>query len=117
MIIIPPERRGEEDLILDRIRAGERVDHFETVRVRKDGTLLPISLTISPIRDASGRIVAASKIARDISERKESEERISALLGQLRATDRRKDEFLAVLAHELRGPLAPMRHMLEVMKR
>lgn len=70
-ILIPEDRLDEEPQILARIRSGERVDHFDTVRRRKDGSLVDISLTISPVRDASGRIVGASKIARDISERKE----------------------------------------------
>jgi len=69
-LLIPPERLDEEPHILQRLRRGERVDHFETVRRRKDGTLLDISLTISPIMDARGKIVGASKIARDISENK-----------------------------------------------
>ncbi len=66
--IIPADRQSEEDEVLARIRQGVRVDHFETIRQRKDGTLIPISLTVSPIRDNGGRIVGASKIARDISE-------------------------------------------------
>jgi PAS domain S-box-containing protein len=72
-LIIPPDRLAEEPKILARIRRGELVDHFETVRRRKDGTLVDISLTISPVRDAFGRVVGASKIARDITERKEVE--------------------------------------------
>jgi PAS domain S-box-containing protein len=67
-VLIPPELQAEEDEILARIRRGERVDHFETVRVTKDNRRLDISLTISPVRDASGRIIGASKIARDITE-------------------------------------------------
>jgi two-component system, chemotaxis family, CheB/CheR fusion protein len=72
-LIIPPERLGEEDDIMKSLRAGVRVDHFETVRVRRDGKRIPVSVTISPIKDDSGRIVGASKIARDISARKEAE--------------------------------------------
>src|SRR5437588_5132612 len=68
-IIIPPDRYHEEQQILDRIHAGERVDHFDTVRRRKDGTLVNVSLTVSPIKHADGRVIGASKIARDISER------------------------------------------------
>lgn len=75
-LIIPPERQAEEDTILDQLRSGERVDHFETVRVAKDGTRLDVSLTISPIRDPSGAIVGASKILRDITARKRSEQRL-----------------------------------------
>ena len=73
-MLIPPDRLGEEPEILRRLRAGERVDHIETVRVRKDGTLLDISLTVSPIRNAAGEIVGASKIARDITPQKRAEE-------------------------------------------
>jgi PAS domain S-box-containing protein len=68
-LIIPADRQPEEDDVLDHIRRGERVDHFETVRQRKDGTLFPVSLTISPIRDQSGTIIGASKIARDLSDK------------------------------------------------
>ncbi|MEO8589409.1 MAG: PAS domain S-box protein, partial [Flavobacteriales bacterium] len=70
MMLIPPERSQEEGSILDRIRRGEHIDHYTTVRVRKDGTRIDVSLTVSPIRDNEGRIVGASKIARDISENK-----------------------------------------------
>jgi PAS domain S-box-containing protein len=67
-ILIPPDRQSEEDDILARIRRGERIDHFETIRFRKDGRPVDVSLTISPVRDASGQIIGASKIARDITE-------------------------------------------------
>jgi PAS domain S-box-containing protein len=116
-IIIPSDRQNEEKEILRRIRAGERVDHFETVRVRKNGEQIQISLTVSPVLDESGQVVGASKIARDISERKKAEERIHGLLAELQQADRRKDEFLALLSHELRGPLAPLRNTLEIIKR
>src|SRR2546426_6355802 len=72
-ILIPPERQHEDRGILDRIRQGERIYHYETVRRRKDGTLLDISLTVSPLKNSEGRIVGISKIARDITERKKSE--------------------------------------------
>ena len=74
-ILIPPGRRDEEPDILGRIRRGEKVDHYETVRQRKDGSFVDISLTVSPVRDASGKIIGASKISRDISERKRAEAR------------------------------------------
>ena len=96
--IIPVHLYFEEEHILSKIRAGERIEHFETTRMRKDGSKIEVSLTVSPVRDSLGRLIGASKIARDISAQKE------AL--------RKKDEFLAVLAHELRNPLAPIRNAI-----
>ncbi|HTA23992.1 MAG TPA: PAS domain S-box protein [Terriglobales bacterium] len=90
-ILLPPERLDEEPDILARIRRGESVDHLETVRVRKDGKKIAISATISPIRDSGGAIVGASKIARDITERKRAEE---ALAGQAEELSRQSDELL-----------------------
>jgi PAS domain S-box-containing protein len=108
-LIIPPERLAEEQEILGRLRRGERVEHFETVRVSKGGRRIDISLTISPVRDAEGRVVGASKVARDVTDRKRAE-------AALREADRRKDEFIALLAHELRNPLAPIRNGLQVLR-
>src|SRR6202011_2680059 len=73
-LLIPMDRRDEESEILSRIRRGERIDHYETVRRRKDGSLVEISLTVSPIKNAEGTIIGASKIARDITERKRAEQ-------------------------------------------
>ncbi len=115
-LIIPPERLDEEREILARLRRGERIEHFETVRVAKDGRRLDISLTVSPIRDAEGRVIGASKIARDITERKRAEAALREAVEALKEADRRKDEFLALLAHELRNPLAPLRNGLQVMR-
>ncbi len=83
LILIPEDRRSEESLILEKIRRGERVDHFETVRRRKDGSLVDISLTVSPVRNRDGVITGASKIARDISERKRQHERQLLLLREM----------------------------------
>src|SRR4051812_164676 len=71
-LLIPHDRQDEEDVVLGEVRRGAKVDHFDTIRRRKDGTQLPISLTVSPIRDDHGRIVGASKIARDISDRRQA---------------------------------------------
>jgi PAS domain S-box-containing protein len=84
---VPPERHGEETLILGRIRRGERVEHYETVRRRKDGSLVEISLTVSPIKNAHGRVIGASKIARDISERKEAERAARQLAAIVESSD------------------------------
>jgi PAS domain S-box-containing protein len=83
IILIPPDRHDEETLILDRIRRGECIDHYETIRRHKDGSLIEISLTVSPIKDANGRIIGASKIARDITERRRSQERQKLLLREM----------------------------------
>jgi len=90
LMLIPPERADEESDILARIQRGDSVEHFETVRVRKDGTLIAISATISPIRDGSGTIVGASKIARDITERKRAE---AALAAQAEELQRSRQEL------------------------
>ena len=94
-LIIPAERLDEEPTILERLRKGERIEHFETVRKRKDGKLLNISLTISPVKDDLGRVVGASKVARDITERKEAEEarkdaEVTARLLQVQDVERRR---------------------------
>jgi PAS domain S-box-containing protein len=95
-MLIPADRDHEEPEILARLRRGERVDHFETVRVRKDASPLHVSLTISPIKDAKGRVVGASKIGRDITERKRNEEQIAMLAGE--AEHRAKNVLATVLA-------------------
>ena len=115
-LIIPPERLDEETQILAKLRRGERVEHFDTVRLSKHGQFLDISLTISPIRNAAGRVIGVSKVARDVTDRKRTEIALRATEDALRQADRRKDEFLATLAHELRNPLAPVRNALEIMK-
>ncbi len=111
-VIIPPDRLSEEEVILSRLKRGEAIQHFETVRVAKDGRRISISLTVSPIRDHEGRIVGASKVARDITRQKQWERERDDLLAReiqartlAQAANQAKDEFLAMLAHELRNPL------------
>jgi PAS domain S-box-containing protein len=122
-ILIPPERPDEEPAILARLRRGERIDHYETVRIKKDGRRFHVSLTVSPIINADGKIIGASKIARDISDQKRAQEEITALLASERAArqeaeiaNRSKDEFLAVLSHEMRTPLTAMLGWLTILK-
>ena len=95
-LVIPEDRQGEEVEILTRIRRGERIDHFETVRRRKHGSLIVVSLTVSPVKDASGKIVGASKIARDITEQKRNQELITTLARE--AEHRSKNLLASVLA-------------------
>jgi PAS domain S-box-containing protein len=95
-LVIPEDRQGEEREILTRIRRGERIDHFETVRQRKHGSLIVVSLTVSPVKDASGKIVGASKIARDITEQKRNRELIATLARE--AEHRSKNLLASVLA-------------------
>jgi PAS domain S-box-containing protein len=83
-MLIPEDHPDEEPNILARLRRGERIEHYETVRVRKDGSLIDISLTVSPILDQEGRIIGASKVARDISERKRADERVKRALREAR---------------------------------
>jgi len=94
-LLLPPERADDFFSILDRIRQGERVEHYETVRRRKDGSLVEVSLTVSPVHDDDGMVVAASKIARDLTAVREVQ----------RERERMREMFLATLGHDLRNPL------------
>jgi len=107
-LIIPPDRRDEERAIIEQLTRDERVDHFETVRMRKDGSLLDVALTISPMKDAAGRIVGASKMARDITERKRAEEALRQAQADLAHMSRvtTMGELTASLAHEIRQPIS-----------
>jgi PAS domain S-box-containing protein len=114
-LIMPPDLPDEFPGIMRRLLAGERIDHYETVRVRQDGRRLNVSVTISPIRDVTGRVTGASAIARDISERTRLEAERAALLEReqearriAEEANRAKDEFLSTLSHELRTPLTPL---------
>ncbi|MFW5968804.1 MAG: PAS domain-containing sensor histidine kinase [Persicimonas sp.] len=108
-LIIPPHLWDEESAILKKLASGERIEHYETERVAKDGRHIDISLTISPIYDVSGEIIGASKVARNITERKRAQR-------ALEEANARKDEYLAMLGHELRNPLAAIRSSGELIQ-
>jgi len=116
-LIIPPELQSEENYVLDQIRRGEKVDHFETVRQTRDGRRLDISLTVSPIRDADGVVIGASKTARDITEKKEMERERETTRLQLAEALAGRDEFIAVAAHELRNPLNALVLLWQLLER
>ncbi|HEU4434263.1 MAG TPA: ATP-binding protein, partial [Pyrinomonadaceae bacterium] len=126
-ILIPPDHIDEEPAILARLRAGQRIEHYETIRLTKDGRLIDISLTVSPIKGPNGEIVGASKIARDITEQRQARKALDAayaeaerarreaeqaaaekerLYRQAEESSRLKEEFLATISHELRTPLS-----------
>ena len=104
-LIIPPDLLEEEPVILERLKRGERVDHFETIRVRKDGSRVNISLSVSPVRDDAGRITGASKIARDVSERVRHEAFLQAANAALRCANEDLQQFAYSASHDLQEPL------------
>jgi PAS domain S-box-containing protein len=102
-LIIPAELQHEEEDIIGKLRQGIRIEHYETVRVRKDGRRIDVSLSISPVKDGTGNIIGAAKIARDITERKEFE--------------RRKDEFISMASHELKTPVTSLKGFTQLLLR
>ncbi len=110
-LVIPVDRRNEETTIINRIKKGERIEHFDTIRVRKDKTPLDISLTISPIRDASGKIIGASKIARDVSQRKEIERALRESEGRYRTLADALDTQVQIRTQELEKRNSELREL------
>jgi PAS domain S-box-containing protein len=116
-LIIPPERLDEETYIIGEVSKGNRVDHFQTVRLAKDGRVVHISLTVSPIVDDKGNIIGASKIARDISEQLAIQEENARLFEQVKALNEKKDEFIGLASHELKTPLTTIHGYLQILRK
>lgn len=114
-ILAPPDRPCEIPALLERIKHGERVDHFETVRARKDGRRIDVSVTLSPIKDTAGKVVGVSAIKRDITEQKRASEEIRAMTQQLWQAAKLASvgELAASIAHELNNPLATVSLRIE----
>ena len=108
--LLPQDRHDEEHMILQRLRRGERVDHFETVRRTKDGHMVDVSVTISPIRDEHGSIIGASKIARDITQQKHMERELARGAAELQRVHDELQQFSHIVAHDLNEPLRTMRN-------
>jgi two-component system, LuxR family, sensor kinase FixL len=117
--IIPPDRLSEEDDILRRVRAGEHISHYETVRRHKDGRDIIVSLSVSPVRDADGRIVGASKIARDVTEQRKAENRAAELQFELLHVSRLSamGQMTAAIAHEVNQPLTAVANYVSAARR
>ncbi|MDQ4126124.1 MAG: PAS domain S-box protein [Actinomycetota bacterium] len=104
-MLVPPGRPREIDHILERIRAGEKVEHFDTQRRHKNGSILDVSLTVSPVRDARGVIIGASTIARDVTERKEAQRALERYTREIEQSNRDLERFAYVVSHDLAEPL------------
>lgn len=116
MLLIPSSRQGEELSIIEKIRKGEQIKHFNTIRITKSGKKIHISLTISPIKNARGEIIGASKIARDISEQVQIQRRLKSYNTKLKKLNKYKDDFVGLVCHELKTPITIIKGFLQLVE-
>lgn len=115
-IIIPTDRLKEEPEIINRLERGERIEHFETIRKIKSGSLLNISLRVSPVKDATGKVIGASKVARDVTERKRQEEALHAANTAVMRSNADLQQFAYSASHDLQEPLRIVATYSELLK-
>jgi PAS domain S-box-containing protein len=115
--LMPDDHRDDMMVILGKIRRGQSFKHFETVRVKKNGEVIPVSLSVSPIRDGTGRVVGAAKIARDISEQRRNQAERERLYKEAQEAARAREEFLSVAGHEMRTPLTSLQFQLHLVQK
>src|SRR5690606_40175799 len=116
-ILIPGDKHGEEDEILAKISKGQQVRHYEASRLHKSGRLLKISLTVSPLKNLKGKIIGASKIARDVTEQVAIRKELRQYTRELELMNKQKDEFMSLASHELKTPLTSAKAYIQLLTR
>jgi PAS domain S-box-containing protein len=114
--LIPPYLRKQESIIIEKIRNGEKVEHYDTIRQTKDGRMINISLTVSPLRNEKGEITGASKIARDITERVKLDNQLRLFNEKLKEMNTYKDDFISIASHELKTPLTTAKAYIQLLQ-